>query len=368
VALSSATGAKNVAQTTNLVENVRSLLSPFAKHNKDEFAKILDLVNKLAGEASADANTQQVGSRTKTADGQPSTVSAKTSGAKSSVIPDELAYGLARGQFAPGTSLPVRIGWNTPTVLVRPEDMPQWDGRIPPGVPAGSVPFYTDSGHLTWFGLNGKMYDSLGRIEDNSLVHGLAQRNDMTVSDYITTIRAAVTAAGRPLTLRELYAAQAEDIGGRYATYEPVVTPEAERAAAALASRTSPFGYGVGQIVPGTGLPARIIGDGTSTLSVADMPVWDGRTPERVPAGSIPFYSTNGALLWLAGNGKLYDSSGMITDNVSVYGWANRNEMSVDAFLAALRTAGMAAGRALTLAEVWSASVSSGSAMTRGTA
>jgi hypothetical protein len=356
VAISSTVGSTSVTRSAELVDDIRKLLSPFAEKKKADFAQILDLVSKLAGETPPVSNSQKAGTPTKTSPAQPSAASSGAPGSKSSVIPDELAYGFARGQLVPGTGLPVRIGWDNPDYEAKPEDMPRWDGRIPAGVPSGSTPFYTDSGHLTWLGLNGKMYDSLGRIEDNVLVSLLSERNGMSVSVYLATIRAAAATAGRPLTQQELYSAQAKDTGGRYATYQPVVTPEAERAAAALASRTSPFGYGVGQIVPGTGLPARIIGDGTSILTAAEMPAWDGRTPEHVPAGAVPFYSINGALLWLAGNGKFYDPSGFITDNVTIYLWASRSEMPVDAFVSAARAAGTAAGRALTLSEISSAS------------
>jgi hypothetical protein len=360
VAISSAVRTGSAAQTTELLDNVRQLLSPFAETKKADFSLILDLVSKLANESTPLSDSSKAGSQTTSSPTQ----SSGTSSAKSSVIPDELAYGFARGQFAPGTNLPVRIGWDKTNFTATPADMPRWDGRVPSGVPSGAVPFYTDSGYLTWLGLNGKMYDSLGKIKDNVLVFQLAERNSMDVANYTATIRAAAVAAGRPLTQQELYFAQVEDTGGHYATYTPVVTPEAEQAAAALASRTSPFGYGVGQVVPNTGLPARILGDGTSELTSTEMPTWDGRIPEQVPAGAVPFYSTNGALLWLASNGKLYNSRGMITDNSAVYLWASRLEMTTNDFIFAAQTAARSAGRALTLQEISSASAGGGSVRT----
>jgi hypothetical protein len=66
----------------------------------------------------------------------------------------------------------------------------------------------------------------------------------------------------------------------------------------------------------------------------------------------MPFYSTNGSLMWFAGNGKVYSSEGMIADNAIVHLWASRNDMSVESFIAAARAAGTAAGRALTLSEM----------------
>lgn len=352
----SSTSSSIQIQPTELVENIRKLLSPFAGTKKNDFAHILNLVGKLAGESPVVAHSKASGllsSRALTfSSDSAAAAAAKAPKPNTSEIPDDLAYGYARGQLIPEVGLPAFIGWENPGVAVTPADMPQWNGKVPAGAPSGSVPVYSTTGYLSWLAPNGKFYDSLGRIEDTTLVHLLAERNHMSMNDYLTTIRAAVTAAGRPLTLRELYIAQAEDTGGHYATYKPVVTPDAERAAAVRAARTSPYGYSLGQTVPGTNLPAQILGDGVSELTAADMPAWDGRLPEHVPVGSIPFYSTNGALSWLAANGKQYDSTGMIMDNTTVFVWADRNGMSVDAFLAAVQSAGKTVGRALALGEV----------------
>jgi hypothetical protein len=346
-------------------------LSPYAEKDKDEFAKILDLVNKITSGAPAAVPTTGTASSTSvlsssappltpSATSASSVPGASSSTTASSAIPDELAYGYARGQFAPGTNLPVRIKWEDPHYFVQPSDMPYWDGRTPPGVQSGSVPFYSDSGYLKWLGLDGKIRDSSGFIQDNSLVSFLAHFNNVSVDTYLTTMQNAIKTAARPATKAELYDMSLSATGGQYAIYTPVVTPEAEQAYAAKMSLTSPFGYGVGQIVPGTGLPARLIpgGDPTHLLTPEDMPAWDGRLPEKVPSGSIPFYSMNGALDWLSLDGKVRNSRGMIVDNATPTFWAHQNQMSLDAFIAAVRAASAAAGRALTLGETSSAEVS----------
>lgn len=358
----SSTAHSNATQPTELVAQIRRLLSPYAEKKKEDFASILDLVNKIASGATT---TQSGGSTSSAPPLLPSStptnsLNSSSETASATAIPDELAYGYARGQFAPGTNLPVRLKWEDPTYFVQPSDMPQWDGRTPPSVPSGSVPFYSDNGRLLWLGLNGKIYKSSGFINDNSLTSYLAYRNNVSVETYISTMQSAIRSAERPATKTELYDMSLGSNGGQFATYKPVVTPEAQRAYEALQSRTSPFGYGVGQVVPGTGLPARLIpgGDPKRLITTEDMVAWDGRIPEGVPSGSIPFYSTNGSLVWLGPSGKIYNSTGMISDNTATTLWASQKDMSREAFLAAVRMTAAAAGRTLTLAEASTAELS----------
>lgn len=93
-------------------------------------------------------------------------------------------------------------------------------------------------------------------------------------------------------------------------------------------------------------------------MTTEDMVAWDGRIPKGEPSGSIPFYSTNGSLVWLAFSGKIYNSTGMISDNIATIFWAHQKDMSLDAFISAARAASAAAGRTLTLTEASSAELS----------
>lgn len=358
VAISSTSSA---TQSAELVAQIKRLLSPYAE-KKDDFTAILNLVQKIANGAITPQSNGATSSAPPLLPTSPSKsdTSASSGTTGSSKLPDDLAYGYARGQFAPGTNLPVRIKWEDPTYFVQPSDMPEWDGRTPPSVPSGSVPFYSDNGRLLWLGLNGKIYKSSGLINDNSLTSYLAYRNEVSVETYISTMQNAIRSAKRPATKSELYDMSLGSTGGQYATYEPVATPEAQRAYEALLSRTSPVGYGVGQTVPGTSLPARLIpgGDPKRLITPEDMVAWDGRIPEGVPNGSIPFYSTNGSLVWLGLSGKIYNSTGMISDNTTTTLWAKQKDMSLEAFVSAVRAASAAAGRTLTLGEASTAEVS----------
>jgi hypothetical protein len=76
-------------------------------------------------------------------------------------------------------------------------------------VPAGSVPFYGITGNLQWLAPSGIMYTSQGHVGDTSNVHVMAERKGLSVSEFVTLIQTAVKAAGRPLTLGEMYAGQA---------------------------------------------------------------------------------------------------------------------------------------------------------------
>jgi hypothetical protein len=61
--------------------------------------------------------------------------------------------------------------------------------------------------------------------------------------------------------------------------------------------------------------------------------------------------------MWLALNGSVYNSSGMIADNSTTTFWASKKHVSVNEFVAMVRSMTIAAGRALTLAEASSATL-----------
>ncbi len=79
-------------------------------------------------------------------------------------------YGFSQGKIVPDTSLPA---WFDTTANAT---LPAWDGRVPSGLPVGSVPFYKATGALAFLGMDGKVYDPKGHIQDNVLAGHVSSR------------------------------------------------------------------------------------------------------------------------------------------------------------------------------------------------
>lgn len=71
------------------------------------------------------------------------------------------------------------------------------------------------------------------------------------VETYISTMQSAIRSAERPAIKSELYDMSLSSTGGQYATYEPVVTPEAQRAYEALSLSLRRSAMGSGRSSPG---------------------------------------------------------------------------------------------------------------------
>ena len=97
-------------------------------------------------------------------------------------------YGFGQGKIVPGTSLP------------------DWDGRVPSGIPVGSVPFYKANGALAFLGMDGKVYSPKGHIQDNVLAGHISFRLGMSQTDFLSQIRTTSELVGRPLTMSAVYA------------------------------------------------------------------------------------------------------------------------------------------------------------------
>jgi hypothetical protein len=273
-------------------------------------------------------------------------------------------HGLHAGQMAPGTNIPNWVGLDDTTAPIDPSRIPKWDGNIPPGVPVGSVPFYSTNGSLSWLGPDGHVRSTAGYVKDTVFVHGVARILDLSPSQVVQAARSIVEQAGRPLTIEELRGLSVEYTGEPQNPYPLVFETEAaRREQAALALRNSPYGFSRGKIVPGTNLPAWMDWQTpTGATQLADLPPWDGRIPPGVPAGSIPFYSGSGHLQWLAPNGMIYASRGSIRDTVAVHAMARRNNLSVSEFVAAMQAAVAMAGRPLTRGEMYTGGARTGGA------
>jgi hypothetical protein len=269
-------------------------------------------------------------------------------------------HGFHVGQMAPGTNIPNWIGLDNPSQPIDPSRIPQWDGAVPPRVPAGSMPFYASNGSLEWLGLDGQVRTASGDLVDTVFIQSVASLHDMSPSLALLAVRGAVEAAGRPLTIGEVRQLRASYVGEPQNPYPLFFETEgARREQAALALRNSPYGFGPGKIAPGTTLPAWVSrGTSTEELGPDDMPQWDGQVPPGLAASSVPFYAANGYLQWLAPNGMIYSPNGELSDSTAVHLMADRNNLSVPDFVAAIRAAVSAAGRALTLGEMYAGGAS----------
>ena len=113
-------------------------------------------------------------------------------------------YGFGVGKIVPHTNLPTRLD------RAMGERLPAWDGRLPYGVPVGSVPFYNNARALAFLGIDGKVYDPQGYANDNIMAGSIAARLGLTRSDYLDRMREMGELVGRPLTMSEVYAGAAK--------------------------------------------------------------------------------------------------------------------------------------------------------------
>jgi hypothetical protein len=271
-------------------------------------------------------------------------------------------YGLGVGQTAPGTNIPSWVGIGETGSDIDPKRIPTWDGQIPPGVPAGSVPFYSFTGSLNWLGRDGCTRDSLGHLNSTILVHSIADTNNLSPRQVVKMVRDLVEQAGRPLTCGEVWELQADYSGEPQNPYPRFTkTDFVQREAERLAQVNSPYGFSPGKMVPGTALPTWV-GWQTPTQPIrpTDLPSWDGRIPASVPAGSIPFYAVNGHLQWLAPSGMIYNSGGDLSSTVGIHLMAKKNNLSVSDFVSLARTLVTTAGRPLTLGELYAGKIGAG--------
>ena len=113
-------------------------------------------------------------------------------------------YGFSQGKIVPGTSLPAWYDTAANAAL------PAWDGRVPTGLPAGSVPFYKVTGALAFLGMDGKVYDPQGHIQDTVLAGSISSRLGMSQTDFLSQMHDSSELIGRPLTMSEVYAGVAK--------------------------------------------------------------------------------------------------------------------------------------------------------------
>lgn len=265
-------------------------------------------------------------------------------------------HGLHAGQQAPGTNIPNWVGLDAPTAAVEPSRIPKWDGNVPPGIPAGSVPFYSTNGSLSWLGADGRVWDTAGYVRDTVMVHNIGESRGLSAAQVTQTLREAITQAGRPFTMEEVWNLASSFQGEPQDPYPLYFESEgARREQAALALRNSPYGFGKGQLVPDTNLPAWL--DTTATgrwrpPSPADIPAWDGSLPRGVPAGAVPFYDGSGALSFLGPNGQVYDPRGYVRDTVMTHTIAERMGISPRQVVSDAQAAVAAVKRPLTLGEI----------------
>ena len=79
-------------------------------------------------------------------------------------------YGFSQGKIVPGTSLPAWYDTAANAALAA------WDGHVPTGLPAGSVPFHKTTRALAFLGMDGKVYDPRGHIQDTVLAGSISSR------------------------------------------------------------------------------------------------------------------------------------------------------------------------------------------------